>query len=530
MRGLEEVPYAARLLAGLPGYLRRPLSLPEAHATLAARLASRERALLSLVRRVTSTPAGAYSRLLAHASCEHGDVERLVRERGPEGALGELAARGVYLTVDEFKGRTPVRRGSLSFDAGPALARNPLASRQVAARSSGSRGHGTHVHFGLPFIRDCAVDAFLHLEARGGLDWVKATWEAPGAGAMFRLLKYSAFGAPAGGWFTPVDPTATGLHPRYRLAVRATRVASLVAGRPLPAPTVASVADPLPLARWLSATLAAGRTPHVLCLASAAVRLALTAAEAEIDIEGAQLIMAGEPVTEARRAVVERSGAVVVSRYGSIETGPVGYACLRPRTADDVHVLGDLHAVIHAGPGLEAVLPADALLVTTLVPTSPFLLLNVSMGDRAVLEERPCGCAAERRGWTTHLREIRSFEKLTGAGVTFLGSDVVRVLEEDLPARFGGVPTDYQLVEGADEHGLPRVSLIVHPRLGPLDERRVAEELMAALSPGDGGEHLMGVVWRQAGILSVERRSPVIGRSGKTQHLVLLGATEAVRR
>jgi hypothetical protein len=520
VRGLEEIPYAAGLLAGLPRFLRNPLTVAAARTVFAERLARRDARLLELARRATSSPSSAYARLFAHASCEHGDVERLVHDGGVEGALEALAAAGIYLTVDEFKARVPVVRGSLSFDAHPALVRNPQASLHVHARSSGSRGTGTHVHLGLPFVRDCAVNSLLHLEARRGLGWDMATWEAPGAGAMFRLLKYSAFGIPARAWFTPVDPAAAGLHPRYRLADRSVRGMSRLAGRPLPQAQVATVSDPLPFGRWLSSTLAAGRTPHSVALTSAAVRLALAVEEAGIDVAGAQLVLGGEPVTDARRAVIARSGIVAVPRYGAIETGPIGYGCLTPAVADDVHLLRDLHAVIQAGASV-ASLPQDALLISSLASTTPFTFLNLSLGDRGFMEERSCGCAFERPGLTVHLSDIRSFEKLTGTGVTFLGADIVHALEVELPRRVGGAPTDYQLVESSSAEGLPCVTLVVHPRVGPVDEERVLDALVDALAPGDSGEHLMGLVWRQGASLSIERRLPHVGRSGKVQHLVL---------
>jgi hypothetical protein len=91
----------------------------------------------------------------------------------------------------------------------------------------------------------------------------------------------------------------------------------------------------------------------------------------------------------------------------------------------------------------------------------------------------------------------------------------------DLPRVVGGDPTDYQLVETVTEDGLPRVTLVVHPRLGPLDEERIISALVDALAPGDGGEHMMGLVWRQGASLTVERRPPRVGQSGKVQHLVL---------
>ena len=105
--------------------------------------------------------------------------------------------------------------------------------------------------------------------------------------------------------------------------------------------------------------------------------------------------------------------------------------------------------------------------------------------------------------------------------MTFLGADVVHTLEVELPRRLGGAPTDYQLVESCSGEGLPRVTLVVHPRLGALDEQRVLDTLVDVLAPGDSGEHLMGLVWRNGASLSIERRLPNVGRSGKVQHLVL---------
>lgn len=522
MRGIEEVPYALGLAGRLPGHLRRPLRPEQARAEVERRLAERERRVLALLAEALSRPCAPYGRLLRRAGCELGDLERLVGERGAEGALGELARAGVYLTVDELKGRRPVRRGSDAFDVGPARLRNALVGRDVPARTSGSRGAGTHLHLGLAFVRDCAVDTLVHLVCRGGLGWRKATWEAPGAGAMFRLLKYSSFGGPAAAWLTPVDPAAPGLHPRYRRGERLIRALSAAVRRPIPSPSIATLDDPLPAASWLAGTLSSGETPHLFCFSSAAVRLCAVAEEAGLDIAGAQLTLAGEPVTDARLAAIRRAGVEGVPRYGSIETGPIGYGCLAPAAADDVHVLQDLHAVIQAGPGVPE-LPSEALLVTSLARSSPLTLVNVSMGDRAVLSDRPCGCPLERIGWAPHLHGIRSFEKLTAGGVTFAGTDVVGVLEETLPGRFGGGPSDYQVVEREGADGLPEVTLRVDPRLGPLPEEEVASAFLAALAPGDGGERLMGMVWEQGRVLRVERRRPAATRSGKVHHVVIDG-------
>ena len=54
-------------------------------------------------------------------------------------------------------------------------------------------------------------------------------------------------------------------------------------------------------------------------------------------------------------------------------------------------------------------------------------------------------------GFTTHLHTVRSYEKLTSGGVMFMGSMLHELLEETLPARFGGSPLDYQLVEEEED-------------------------------------------------------------------------------
>jgi hypothetical protein len=76
--------------------------------------------------------------------------------------------------------------------------------------------------------------------------------------------------------------------------------------------------------------------------------------------------------------------------------------------------------------------------------------LNALLGDQAVVLSRDCGCPFERLGWTLHAHTIRSDEKVTAAGMNFSDGELIHVLEEVLPARFGGTPTHYQLAEDED--------------------------------------------------------------------------------
>jgi phenylacetate-coenzyme A ligase PaaK-like adenylate-forming protein len=272
----------------------------------------------------------------------------------------------------------------------------------------------------------------------------------------------------------------------------------------------------------MSSTLRSGRAPHLLTFASSAVRLCRAARQRSIDLSGAHVTMSGEPTTPMRLAEVRRAGATGVPYYGSSEAGAaLGYGCLAPSAADEVHLAHDLFAFVQPVPDVAApagMSPFD-LLVTSLRRTAPLILLNVSLGDRAAIGPRACGCPLEGLGWTLHAHDVRSHEKLTAGGMAFLDVDLVRVLEEVLPARFGGGPTDYQLVEEDDLAGQPRLRLVVHPSIAIPDTRAVAEAFLDALGGDAGPRHVTAMLWRSSGLLVVERCPPETSRAGKILHL-----------
>jgi hypothetical protein len=295
----------------------------------------------------------------------------------------------------------------------------------------------------------------------------------------------------------------------------------MLSGVPIPAAEPVSLADPLPIARWMAQVLRQGATPHLWTYASSAVRVCQAALEAGIDLSGARFTAGGEPLTAARRELIERSGAIANPRYGTTETDIIGYACLAPEAPDDQHLQHDRLVLIQAPEHCERTgLPERSLFVSTVLASAPVILLNVSLGDQAELVQRSCGCPLERLGWDRHLHTIRSFEKLNAGGMMFLDADVLRVLGEVLPGRFGGTPTDYQLLE-EDVGALPRIRLLVHPRLGPLDCEEVADAFLDALGRGSGIERLMGLLWRDGGFVRVERAPPHTTASGKILHLHL---------
>jgi hypothetical protein len=104
----------AHLAARLPGYLHRTIDLEHGSALIRQRIEERQASFLELARRaIYAQPHSPYRALLEHVGCEPPDLARLVRDEGLDGALLELLGKGVYLTIDEFKGRRPVERGSL---------------------------------------------------------------------------------------------------------------------------------------------------------------------------------------------------------------------------------------------------------------------------------------------------------------------------------------------------------------------------------------------------------------------------------
>ena len=299
------------------------------------------------------------------------------------------------------------------------------------------------------------------------------------------MLRFAVAGAPPEHWFSQPDPLDPELTARYRWSWRGLRWGSRLAGVPLPAPRHVPLDRPEAIVGWMTDTLRAGGVPHLKTYASAAIGLCQAASASGADLAGARFTLTGEPLTAVRQAVLEKAGVEARPDYGGIEMGQVGEACVAPAAPDDLHAMEDIHVIVQPGAdGPARGLPPNALFLTSLRGTAPLLLLNVSLGDGATLEPRRCGCPMEAHGWTRHLRDVRSFEKLTSAGMTFLDVDVIRILDEILPARFGGVPGQYQLVEEELQDGRPRVRLLIHPAVGPLDPALAREAFLAALGGG----------------------------------------------
>jgi hypothetical protein len=352
-------------------------------------------------------------------------------------------------------------------------------------------------------------------------DWDFALWRIPGTSALSGLMTAAQLGIRVARWFTHVSPDSPRVHPRYLWSARLVHWASILAGKPLPLPEYAGIDDPEPILRWIEEVRGVNRIPYISTYPTSAVSLCLAAEARGIDISGTTFTLSGEPVTETRVAKIRRSGAHVLTNYSAIEVGRIGIGCLEPNHADDTHLFHDLHAVVQPGEKhVRSELPGDALLFTSLRSSSRLFVLNASIGDRAAIEQRSCGCHLNAVGWTTHIHDISAYAKVTAGGMTFFDTDLVRILEEVLPNRFGGSPAHYQLVEQETDSGRPRLALIVDPAVGAVDEQALANTFLSVIGEGSGVEHVMELKWRSDNVMGVIRDRPQPAASGKVLHLL----------
>jgi hypothetical protein len=339
----------------------------------------------------------------------------------------------------------------------------------------------------------------------------------PGAGGLNNLLIYAKLGIATDRWFARKIPINNWLEERYYLATTSMIVfMGRRFGPGFPIPELTDVADPHRIVRWVSDKRRNGQPCCISSAASSAVRIAHAAAQMGEPLDGVKFSVSGEPLTEAKRTVMERAGATVTSHYSCGPGSFVGSGCGNPGHSDEIHVSRHMVALIQHQRSLsDHTAPVFPLLRTAIYPSAPTITLNLESGDYATLETTGCECALEKVGFDLRIREIRSFEKFTSEGMNYFYGDLFDLFEARFPAEFGGGPGDYQLVEEEDENGQTRLTLVVHPEVGSLDEGQLLNRLRAALGEGSRNQHFMAEVWQEAGTFRVKREVPHTSPRGK---------------
>lgn len=528
MKPIRDAYSFGRFLSGLPAYLRRRMTLEEAHEILHARMAARESNFLSVIRHgVFESPGSPYRQLFDMAGYRLADVEDLVRRSGIEGALRTLREAEVYVSFEEFKGRTPIERGGREIPTGEHAFDNPFLTRYYKTSTGGSTGRGSPVAIDIDHLWARVPQQIIADSIQGYTGAPLAIWfdGLPG-NALNTILTRVPFGNVPERWFTPTAGKGARPAAKFRLAEQAILGVVRASGVAVPRAQAVSLDRADVIARWAEEALARHGRCGIKTLMSRALRVCLAADDLGIDLTGLTISGGGEPPTAAKVRAIEQTGARVISNYHFQEAGAIGLMCANPIQTADHHLLRDHLAMITAPrqvPGFD--ITVEAFCFTTLLPSARKLMLNVETDDYGIVEDRECGCPWEAFGFTTHIREVRSFRKLTGEGVTLIGNDMVHILESVLPERFGGSPLDYQLHEEEDERGLTRLTIVVSPSVDLEDERAVVDAVLEGVRESGHAGAIAGAIWAQAGTLRVRRAAPTWTRRGKLMPLHLGRAT-----
>jgi hypothetical protein len=523
-RAVSEARKLERLISLPPGvraFLRERITPAQATVEIRRLLDQREDTFLRMVQtHVFEASHSPYRPLFKAAGCDLSDLQTAVRQHGLDGTLTRLADAGVYLTSEEFKGKTDVVRGAIRYRVSPREFTMPDLGVQFMTESSGTVNAPVSASVTLGWLAARALGMALFLAAHDLFSRSHAIYDAilPAAGGMNNVLIYARLGMPPNRWFARKIGKVT--HPaKHAFHYLTTQIIVQSARTIYPSmarPDFIDLDDLGRIVDWVLKENRAGRACCITTAASNAARIARTAADRNVMLEGTFFIASGEPLTEAKWNEIHRVGARVTTRYAYGSSIVAGVGCGTPAQIDDAHLMEYLQAFL---PHPRAVSPfgppIHPLLCTTLHPLAPRFLINVANGDYGVFERRTCGCPLGEAGLTLHIHRIRSFEKLTGEGMTYAFLDLHDVMERILPAEFGGGSGDYQLVEEEDDRGQTRLTLRVDPAVGHVDEERLRRRLYGLLSQDGLSNRSMTQVWREAGAARITRETPHASLRGK---------------
>ena len=493
-----------------------------AQALLKKRIASREENFLALANKgIFHYSPSPYLKLMATRRIGFDELKSWVSRDGLEGCLKTLCDEGIYFTVDEFKGRIPVTRNGITFSCKEGMFDNPFLSHAYEVRSGATRSAGTRIKVDFEYLHQRSLYDAMLLDVHGCLNAPVANWFPvfPGAPGINSSLRFAHIGNTVRRWFSQVSEDRLRVGWERKIGTKTIFFISSLYGAPLAEPEYVELSEPLKVARWVSETLQEHDRCVLYTFAGSAVRVCIAAMEAGLDISGARFFVTGEPLTLQKRCEIEAAGAYAVPVYGISEAGVIAAGCNQPHdVSDHCHLYKDSTAIIgrrHVIPQFDRSL--DSFLFTTLLYESPKILLNVGMGDYGQISSSSCECGFGQLGFDTAIDNIRSYEKLTGEGVTFVETDFLRIIEKDLPEAFGGRSTDYQLVECEDGRGLTELRLLVSPRVGEVQNEQVLKKFLALMGRAeDRGWAQSGVeMWKQSGSVRIDRLEPIATAGGK---------------
>ena len=368
-----------------------------ARSLLRKRIAEREDNFLRLAERsIFQYSRSPYLPLLARKRIAFTDLKSWVSKYGLEDALRTLEREGVYFTVDEFKGKVPVRRKGITFTCEEGMFDNPYLSFVYEVRSGATRSAGTRIRIDFDYLHQRSLyDAFL-LDLHGCLTAPIANWFPvfPGAPGINSSLRFAHIGNPAQRWFSQVAEDQVRVNWEKRWGTKTIFAVHRFFGCPLAEPEYAGLNDGYRIAQWASQALSEHSNCVIYTFAASAVRVCIAAAEANINLTGAKFLVTGEPLTPHKKREIESTGAVAIPVYGISEAGVIAAGCNQAHPqSDHCHLYKDTTAIIshqQVVPNFDLCL--DSYLFSSVLYESPKILLNVGMGDFGDLEVEGCNC------------------------------------------------------------------------------------------------------------------------------------------
>ena len=517
----EMIQYYLTIVTGVHHYLKTPVDTkPE--TVLQDQLEHREERWLNTVGQVVfEEPNHPYQKMFSLAGCTYDDLGNSVRQEGLEATLLSLRNSGVYLTHDELKGKTPIVRSGQEIQSDKTSFDNPAVKRGVQTTSGGSRSEGTKITVGT----SCRLhwDAYYQYNIRA-LDLseriqMQVKPVLPAGAGLGCCISYTRLGCPVKKWYAFGGPLKDSAH--FRILTHLVVLVARLHGVRAPFPVHLTRNDFSAAAMLIAEMRRQGHLSAVGCFTSPAVRIVSAALDRGLDIRDTLFMVSGEALTGAKRELIESAGCQVFSRYHIAEVGPVGYGCRSMNTGNCVHLFNDSVAAINyrqLAPLSEV--EVNSLQFTTLLPAAAKILINADMDDVGNIEPAGCDCLWARSGFNRKISNIHSVGKLTGYGMSLVGTEIVRILEERLPAQFGGSPADYQLVEieGKSE---TQLVLRVSPRIKDCSTTEVSDFFLKEIRACYAGR-LASRVWKHADALQVTQAEPLVTPSGKVLPLQLL--------
>lgn len=500
-------------------FLRESSDLKKSRQSIQQRVEQREDNFLSVLKRaIYDNYNSPYRRIIQSARISFQDIQYSVSRSGIEETLRFLKKKGVYLTLDEIKGRKRTIRSGLDIRFKESDFNNPCISPAFYIQSGGTMngGTGTRTNISFAFLAQRAQHRHTMFDLFSLFEGPVFLWYPTLGGVeMAILLECAKIGKPAAKFFYMVEDIAKNPTFTAKMAFHYLRYIGKTIGVSFPAPENISINEPSEIVKHIQSIMQKSVTLCIRTFVSSAVRIASIAKKNNISLNGVKFWVSGEPLTRGKAQEISDSGAECICQYSFGETGgTVAIGCGDPLFPDDVHLFSDLFAVIqHTIQSDYSERNFEGFLFTTLSLQAPKILLNVENGDYGIVEQRKCTCMLGNLGLTTHIHSIRSFEKFNGEGITIFGCDFIHLIDNVLVPHYGGNSTDYQFIEEHDKN-VSSTSLAISPEIGVVDENEVLHRIYKELAISQAYKTQLNL-WCQSGTLKIKRIRPLRNRRGK---------------